>query len=103
MKIIKEQFNLIWIYRLTNSVHHHVVKIAWLNKNFDSDQLKLAYTKTFMMLCECATKPSNGTKRFDQISYTIGQQFLYPTPDQHHYHDLGLVEYSYLYQFPNDG
>jgi hypothetical protein len=90
MKIIKEQFNLIWTHRLTNFVHHHAVKIAWLNGNFDNDQWKLAYTKTSMMLYDCATKPSNGTKLFDQISYTIGQQFLYLTPDQQHYHDLAL-------------
>jgi hypothetical protein len=92
---------LVRTHRLTDTVRHHAVKIAWLNENFDNDQLKLAYTKTSMMLCDCSTKPSNGAKLFDQISYAIGQRF-YPAPRQH-YHDLCLHEYSYLYRFPKDG
>ncbi len=86
---------LVRTHRLTDTVRHYAVKIAWLNENFNNDQLKLAYTKTSMMLCDCSTKPSNGSKLFDQISYAIGQRF-YPTPDKQHFHDLQLDTYSYL-------
>lgn len=87
---------------LTDTICHHAVKTAWLNENFENDQLKLAYTKTTMMLCDCSTKPSNGANLFDQISYVIGQRF-YPTPHHQHYHDLDLSDYSYLHCFPKNG
>ncbi len=93
---------LVRTHRLTNTVRHHAVKIAWLNENFDNDQLKLAYIKLSMMLCDYSTKPSNGAKLFDQNSYAIGQYF-YPSPEMQHYHDLDLASYSYVYRFPKDG
>jgi hypothetical protein len=88
--------------RLTDTVRHHAVKIAWLNENFDNNQLQLAYTKTNLMLCDCSTKPTNGAKLFDQISYAIGQRF-FPSSDQQHSHDLDLHEYSYSYRLPKLG
>jgi hypothetical protein len=97
----QETIKLVRTHHLTDTVRHHDVKIAWLIENFDNDQLKLAYTKTTMMFCDCTTKPSNGAKLFDQISYAIGQRF-YPPPDQQYYHDLCLHEYSYLYRFPKE-
>jgi hypothetical protein len=88
--------------RLTDTVRSHAVKIAWLNENFNNEQLQLAYTKTSLMLCDCSTKPSNGAKLYDQISYAIGQHF-YPTTDKQHYHDLDLHAYSYIYRLPKLG
>jgi hypothetical protein len=86
---------LIRSHRLTDTVRHHAVKIAWLNEQFEQQHLKPSYTKTHLMLCDCITKPSNGAKLFDQISYAIGQRF-YPSSDTQHYHDLDLHSYSYL-------
>ncbi len=87
--------NLIRSQRLTDTVRHHAVKIAWLNEQFEHRHLKPSYTKTNLMLCDCITKPSNGAKLFEQISYAIGQRY-YPTIDSQHYHDLELHLYSYL-------
>jgi len=74
---------------------HYAVKIAWLNEQFEHNHLKPSYTKTHLLLCDCITKPSNGAKLFDQISYAIGQRF-YPSPVSQHYIDLDLHLYSYL-------
>jgi hypothetical protein len=86
---------LIRSHRLTDTVRHYAVKIAWLNEQFEHNHLKPSYTKTNLMLCDCITKPSNGAKLFDQISYAIGRRF-YPSPISQHYIDLDLRLYSYL-------
>jgi hypothetical protein len=46
------------------------------------------------MLADCSTKPSNGAKLYDQISFAIGERF-YPSPSSQHYHALDLEQYSY--------
>jgi hypothetical protein len=81
---------LICTNRLTDTVRHHVVKIAWLNEQYLNNSLKLAYTKTSLKLVDCNTKPVNGSHLLTQISYVIGQCF-YPTTDTQHYHDLDLA------------
>lgn len=81
--------------RLTDTVRHYAITIAWLNDQYLADHLKIAYTKTNMMLVDCSTKPVNGSQLFTQISYVIGQQF-YPSSDKQHYHDLQLDKYSWL-------
>ncbi len=88
---------LIQTNRLTDTVRHHAVKIAWLNDRYLNNSLKLAYTKTSMMLVDCNIKPVNGSHLFTQISYVIGQRY-YPTHDTQHYHDLDLANYSWNYR-----
>jgi hypothetical protein len=86
---------LIQTNRLTDTVRHYAVKIAWLNDQYLTNHLKMAYTKTGMMLVDCCTKPVKGSQLFTQISYVIGQQY-FPSSDQQHYHDLALDTYSWL-------
>jgi hypothetical protein len=88
---------LICTNRLTDTVRHHAIKIAWLNEHYLNNSLKLAYTKTSLMLVDCNTKPVNGSHLFTQISYVIGQCF-YPTSNTQHYHDLDLANYSWNYR-----
>jgi len=88
---------LIRTNRLTDTVRHHAVKISWLNEHYLSNNLKMANTKTSLMLVDCNTKPVNGSQLFSQISYAIGQRF-YPPFSSQHYHDLNLDKYSWNYR-----
>jgi hypothetical protein len=85
---------LIRTHRLTDTVRHHAVKIAWLNEHYLNNNLKMANTKTTLMLVDCNTKPVNGSQLYNQISYVIGQRF-YPPPSSQHFHDLQLDTYSW--------
>ncbi len=85
---------LIRTHRLTDTVRHHAVKIAWLNEHYLNNNLKMANTKTMLMLVDCNTKPVNRSQLYNQISYVIGQHF-YPPPSSQHFHDLQLDTYSW--------
>jgi hypothetical protein len=87
---------LIRTHRLTDTVCHFAVKIAWLHDKFLANHLHAAYTKTSMQLADCSTKPVNGSQLFQSISYAIGQHY-YPSPHHHHYTLLDLDTYSYLH------
>jgi hypothetical protein len=87
---------LIRTNHLTDTVCHHEVKISWLNEHYLNNNLKMANTKTSLMLVDCNTKPVNGSQLFSQISYAIGQRF-YPPSSSQHYHDLHLDKYSWNY------
>jgi hypothetical protein len=80
--------------RLTDTVRHHDVKLAWLSENFLSGLFRVCYTKTGLMVVDCITKPVNGSQLYQQISFSIGQRF-YPAPSLQHYHDLDLGNYSW--------
>jgi hypothetical protein len=86
---------LVRTHRLTDTVRHYAVKIAWLNEQFAQNQLHTAYTKTTMQLADCSSKPINGSQLFRAISYAIGQRY-YPLPHHHHYTLLNLDKYAYL-------
>jgi hypothetical protein len=58
---------------LTDTVCHHAVKISWLNEHYLNYNIKMANTKTSLMLVDCNTKPV-------------------------HYHDLQLDKYSWTYR-----
>jgi hypothetical protein len=88
---------LIHTQRLTDTVRHHAVKLAWLNDHFLQGTFKIAYTKTALMLVDCSTKPVNGSQLFAQISFAIGVRF-YPLPSQQHYLDLDLNNFSWKYR-----
>ncbi len=88
---------LIRTQRLTDTVRHHAVKLAWLNDHFLRGTFKIAYTKTALMLVDCSTKPVNGSQLFAQISFAIGVRF-YPLPSQQHYLDLDLNNFSWKYR-----
>ena len=88
---------LIRAQRLTDTVRHDDVKLAWLNKNFLRGSFIVAYSKTALMLVDCSTKPVNGSQLFSQISFAIGVCF-YPSRDQQHYVDLDLDHFSWLYR-----
>jgi hypothetical protein len=75
---------LIRTQRLTDTVRHHDVKLAWLNENFLRGTFTVAYSKSALMLVDCSTKPINGAQLFQQISFAIGVRF-YPLPSEHHY------------------
>jgi len=89
---------LIQTQRLTDTVRHHDVKLAWFNENFLCGTFLVAYSKTALMLVDCCTKPVNGSQLFVQISFAIGVRF-YPDPTQQHYIDLDLPNFSWLYRF----
>jgi len=89
---------LIRTNRLTDTVRHHDVKLAWLNENFLTGTFDVAYTKTSLMLVDCITKPVNGSQLYTQISFSIGQRF-YPSPSLQHYHDLDLGNYSWRQRY----
>jgi hypothetical protein len=80
--------------RLTDTVRHHDVKLAWLNENFLRGTFIVAYLKTTLMLVDCITKPVNGAQLHLQISYCIGERF-YPGESTQHYFDLDLPNYSW--------
>jgi hypothetical protein len=80
--------------RLTDTVRHNAVKIAYIKEQMDEDAVTPASTKTAMMLVDCCTKPVYGVHLYTQISYMIGQRF-YLTIDLQHYHDLTLTEYAW--------
>jgi len=88
---------LIWTQRLTDTIRHHDVKLAWLNENFLCGTFLVAYSKTAMMLVDCCTKPVNGSQLFQQISFAIGVRF-YPTPNSQHYIDLDLDTFLWLFR-----
>lgn len=56
--------------------------------------VKLAYTKTDLMLVDCCTKLVNGDQLYRQISYAIGQRF-YPQKSTRHYELLDLHQYTF--------
>jgi hypothetical protein len=87
---------LIRTNHLTDTAHHHAVKISWFNEHYLNNNLQMANTKTSLMLVDCNTKPVNGSQLFSQISYAIGQRF-YPPFSSQHYHDLNLDKYSWNY------
>ncbi|MFN9980553.1 MAG: Ty1/Copia family ribonuclease HI, partial [bacterium] len=60
---------LIRTNRLTDTVRHHAVKISWPNEHYLNNNLKMANTKTSLMLVDCNTQPVNGSQLFSQISY----------------------------------
>jgi hypothetical protein len=74
---------LICTNRLTDTVLHHDVKLAWLNENFLTGTFDVAYTKSTLMLVDCNTKAVNGSQLFTQISFSIGQHF-YPSLSLQH-------------------
>jgi hypothetical protein len=88
---------LIRTQRLTDTVRHHDVKLAWLNEHFLRGSFLVAYSKTALMLVDCSTKPVNGSQLYNQISFAIGVRF-YPSRDQQHYVDLDLDHFSWLYR-----
>jgi hypothetical protein len=88
---------LIRTQRLTDTVRHHDVKLAWLNEHFLRGSFLVAYSKTALMLVDCSTKPVNGSQLYNQISFAIGVCF-YPSHDQQHYVDLDLDHFSWLYR-----
>jgi hypothetical protein len=81
--------------RLTDTVRHHAVKLAYLKEKLDDHSICVAYTKTGMMMVDCTTKPVNGAQLYRQVSYLIGQRF-FPTKDLQHYFDLDLDHYAWL-------
>jgi hypothetical protein len=83
--------------RLTDTVRHHDVKLAWLNENFLRGTFHIAYSKSALMLVDCSTKPVNGTQLFQQISFAIGIRY-YPAPSEQHYTDLDLINFSWNYR-----
>ncbi len=89
---------LICTNHLTDTVYHHDVKLAWLNKNFFAGTFDVAYTKTGLMLVDCITKLLNGSQFYTQISFSIGHHF-YPDPSLQHYHDLDLGNYSWRQRY----
>jgi len=91
----KGTINLIRTQRLTDTVHHHDVELAWLNENFLRGTFLVTYSKTAMMLVDCCTKPVNGSQLFQQISFAIGVRF-YPASNTQHYIDLDLDTFSWL-------
>jgi hypothetical protein len=54
----KGTINLIRTQRLTDTVRHHDVKLAWLNENFLRGTFTVAYSKSVLMLVDCSTKPA---------------------------------------------
>jgi len=88
---------LIRTQRLTDTVRHHDVKLAWLNENFLRGSFTVNYSKSALMLVDCLTKPVNGAHLFQQISFAIGIRF-YPLPTMTHYIDLVLDELSWNYR-----
>jgi len=88
---------LIRMQRLTDTVRHHDVKLAWLNENFLRGTFHIAYSKSALMLVDCSTKPVNGTQLFQQISFAIGIRY-YPAPSEQHYTDLDLINFSWNYR-----
>jgi len=97
----KGTINLIRTQRLTDTVRHHDVKLAWLNENFLRGSFIVAYSKTALMLVDCSTKPVNGSQLFQQIAFAIGVRF-YPDSTQQHYFDLDLDTFSWLYRMRSD-
>jgi hypothetical protein len=89
---------LIRTQRLTDTVRHYDVKLAWLNDHFLRGTFQVAYTKTTLMLVDCSTKPVNGSQLFLQISFAIGVRF-YPASNTQHYVDLDLENFSWKYRF----
>jgi hypothetical protein len=88
---------LIIMQKLTDTVRHHDVKLAWLSENFLRGSFPVAYSKTALMLVDCSTKPVNGSHLYQQISFAIGVCF-YPDRSQQHYIDLDLDNFSWLYR-----
>jgi hypothetical protein len=88
---------LIRTQRLTDTVRHHDVKLAWLNENFLRGTFKIAYSKSALMLVDCSTKPVNGAQLFQQISFALGVRY-YPDPSTQHYFDLDLTNFSWNYR-----
>jgi hypothetical protein len=86
---------LIKTSRLTDTVRHNAIKIAYLKEKLDEAAICTAYTKTSLMVVDCTTKPVNGAQLFNQVSYMIGQRF-FPTSDLQHYHDLELDTYAWI-------
>ena len=86
---------LIKTSRLSDTVRHNAIKLAYLKEQMDEGAFYPASTKTSMMLVDCCTKPVNGVQLATQTSYMIGQRF-YPTSDLQHYHDLELHTYAWL-------
>jgi hypothetical protein len=64
---------LICTHRLTDTVQHYAVKIAWPNDQFLANHLHAACTTSTMQLADCSTKLVNGSQLFHSISYAIGQ------------------------------
>ena len=88
---------LIRTQRLTDTVRHHDVKLAWLNEHFLCGTFHIAYSKSALMLVDCSTKPVNGSQLFQQISFAIGMRY-YPIPSEQHYIDLDLANFSWNYR-----
>ena len=86
---------LIRAQRLTDTVRHHDVKLAWLSEHFLNGTFTISSTKTTMMIVDCITKPVNGAQLYQQISFCIGVRF-YPAVTQQHYIDLDLDNFSWL-------
>jgi len=93
----KGTINLIRTQRLTDTVRHHDVKLAWLNENFLRGTFTVAYSKSALMLVDCCTKPVNGSQLFLQIAFAIGVRFYPPTSHQH-YVLLHLDKFSWSYR-----
>ncbi len=83
--------------RLTDTVRHHDVKLAWLNENFLRGTFIVAYLNTKLMIVDCITKPVNGAQLHLQISLCIGERF-YPPSNSQHYVDLELDSYSWRFR-----
>jgi hypothetical protein len=83
--------------RLTDTVRHHDVKLAWLNENFLRGTFIVAYLNTKLMIVDCISKPVNGAQLHLQISLCIGERF-YPPASSQHYFDLDLDNYSWRFQ-----
>jgi hypothetical protein len=81
--------------RLTDTVCHHALKLAYLKEKLDDHSICVAYAKTGMMMVDCTTKPINGAQLYRQVSYLIGQRF-FPTQDLQHFFDLDLDHYAWL-------
>ena len=88
---------LVRTQRLTDTVRHNDVKLAWLNEHFLRGSFTIAYSKSAMMLVDCSTKPVNGSLLFNQISFAIGVRF-YPSTTSQHYVDLNLDDFSWKYR-----
>jgi len=88
---------LIRTQRLTDTVQHHDVKLAWLNESFLRGTFTVAYSKSALMLVDCSTKPINGAQLFQKISFAIGVRY-YPLPSEHHYTALDLSNFSWNYR-----
>jgi hypothetical protein len=93
----QEGIKLIRTQRLTDTVRHHDVKLAWLNEHFLRGTFTVAYTKTTMMLVDCTTKPVDGSQLYLQISFAIGVRY-YPACNLQHYLDLDLDNFSWNYR-----